>query len=73
MPFDDKKIDSISQKMIVARVKNKNKTQDHAAVASVMDKYTVETINKFLANNKIQEFVGIISAGKEVKCLFCVW
>ena len=70
MPFDDKKIDSISQKIDRARVKNKNKTQDHAAVASVMDKYTVETINKFLANNKIQEFVGIISAGKESNVYF---
>ncbi len=67
---EDKKIDRMEQKQDKQRMKIKRKTENRAAFGGVMDKYTQININKLRAKGVIQEFIGIISAGKEANVYY---
>ncbi|MHA1584131.1 MAG: serine protein kinase RIO [Promethearchaeota archaeon] len=66
----DKIIDRLERKRDRQRVKTKRKTEEHAASGGVFDKFTLTNLHKLLSKGIIQEFVGIISAGKEANVYF---
>jgi RIO kinase 1 len=70
MDLDDERIDRLDRKRDRQRMKNKRKTEERAAVGGIFDKLTLETINRFYQKNVLEEFIGIISAGKEASVYF---
>lgn len=69
---DDKKINEMEMKKDKHRIKNKRKTEEHAAIGGVFDKFTLVNLNKILSKGVIKEFIGIISAGKEANVYFAL-
>ena len=69
---DDNKINRLEVKQDKRRMKTKRKTEEHAAVGGVFDKFTLVNLNKILSKGTIKEFVGIISAGKEANVYFAI-
>lgn len=65
----DKKIDKIRVKLDKNRIKLKN-SEDRDAFQRVFDARTIETLQKYLRMQKIEEIVGIISQGKEANVFF---
>jgi RIO kinase 1 len=63
--FDDKKMDKFDRKLDKQREKNKRKTEERAAYGGTIDKKASEAVNKLYSKGILEEFVGIISAGKE--------
>ncbi len=62
----DKKIDDVFREKVDRRKqKVKRKSEDRAAVSSVLDTRTLFTLNKLLNQRTIRELIGVISAGKE--------
>lgn len=68
----DKLIDRFDRKQDKRREKKKRKTEEHSAYGGVLDSYTSINLNKLMAKGIIQEFVGIISAGKEANVYFAI-
>ena len=69
---DDNKINRLEVKQDKRRMKTKRKTEEHAAVGGVFDKFTLVNLNKILNKGIIKEFIGIISAGKEANVYFAL-
>ncbi|UYP46373.1 RIO-type serine/threonine-protein kinase Rio1 [Candidatus Lokiarchaeum ossiferum] len=71
--MDNEKIqDRMDRKQDKQREKTKRKTEEHSAFGGVFDSYTSINLNKMMAKGIIQEFVGIISAGKEANVYFAL-
>jgi len=68
--YDDKTMDRLDRKLDKSRIKIQNKSDDRQAAESVLDKNTSELLNKYFASGIIEQFVGIISAGKEAHVYF---
>jgi RIO kinase 1 len=66
----EKYINQIDQKRDKQRTKTKRKTEERAAYGNVFDSYTLINIEKLRNKGVIEEFVGIISAGKEANVYF---
>ncbi len=69
---DDKKINQLEVKQDKRRMKTKRKTEEHAAIGGVFDKFTLVNLNKILSKGIIKEFIGTISAGKEANVYFAL-
>ena len=69
---DDNKINRLEVKQDKRRMKTKRKTEEHAAVGGVFDKFTLVNLNKILNKGIIKEFVGTISSGKEANVYFAI-
>jgi len=69
---DDKIIDRLERKKDRQRVKERRKTEEHAAEGGIFDKFTSDNLGKLLANGIIKEFIGIISAGKEANVYYAI-
>ncbi len=69
---DDNKINRLEVKQDKRRMKTKRKTEEHAAVGGVFDKFTLVNLNKILNKGIIKEFIGIISSGKEANVYFAI-
>ena len=66
----DKHIERLEQKQDKRRMKHKRKTEEHAAYGGIFDKFTQVNLSKLMAKGVIDEFVGIISSGKEANVYF---
>ena len=66
----DHHIDQLERNRDKQRIRKKRKTEERAAFGGVMDKYTSINLNKLRAKGVYDEFVGIISAGKEANVYF---
>ncbi|QEE14833.1 serine protein kinase RIO [Promethearchaeum syntrophicum] len=69
---DDNKINRLEVKQDKRRMKSKRKTEEHAAFNGVFDSFTLVNLNKILSKGIINEFVGIISAGKEANVYYAL-
>jgi len=67
---DEGLLDRLDRKQDKQRVKSKRKTEQRAAYGAVFDQYTIKNIHKLQAKGVIQDFIGIISAGKEANVFF---
>jgi RIO kinase 1 len=66
----DKHIERLEYKKDSQRVRIKRKTEERSAFGGVMDKYTLSNLNRLRAKGVYDDFVGIISAGKEANVYF---
>ena len=69
---NDELQDRMDRKQDKQRTKHKRKTEEHSAFGGVFDSYTSINLGKLMAKGIIQEFVGIISAGKEANVYFAI-
>lgn len=65
----EKKINQLQDK-IDKRKDREKRSEDRDAFQRVFDSRTIETLQKFLRNLKIEEIIGIISQGKEANVFF---
>jgi len=68
--YNEKIMDRLDQKIDKSRIKIQNKSDDRQASDSVIDRNTSELLNKYYASGTIEQFVGIISSGKEAHVYF---
>lgn len=70
MDLDDKRINELDRKADSSRNKSKRKREERSAIAGIFDKQTLETVNRLYVKGVIDQFVGLISSGKESNVYF---